>query len=850
MRLTFEIRLASDYHIAAGYGAGEALDSVLHRDADGQPVIRGSAVVGLLRDGMRQLLQTAPALQAHLAAHAAQEQAEQDKGVPGAAARAFCPGEAPGCPLCRILGTPARPKPWVFSSARPVGAMLPVRELRRGSSQPVTRVQVDPLLRRARDGHLFVQEEGSRGLVFRFSAECADDGPEARRDASLLVAAARMVRRLGSARRRGRGACLWTLVAAEPAGIWMDEGPDSDLPRPEPSVQEFWLELFERYWLDGERPPAQDPPEPSPLAAKTETDPALVRLRVILRVDEPVVIAERPSAGNLFTALDAIPGTTLWGALAARVARGRTFDQRRKSGEALVDAEDYRRFVTLFSRGGLRLTPLYPAETFAYGSALWPRFPAPLDLLTCKHFPGFDGRRDDPARHGARGCATADTIDEECRVCRGPLEPARGLLTLQRLGGLTTTGPGVQEEMHPRIDPTSQRVNTGDLFGYQALAVGQFFVGELTCRDVATWAWLRELADLDAQRVETMRLGKAIRRGYGSVSLWLEPLNPTEPTFAAGLSLERRLPASQDPAGPIELTLTLVSDALLLDPWGRAIGSLAHAGLDDAIADGLPVEVKVKRAFCRTGLLDGFAGHLGLPRWRDRVIRAGSALGLTVSPEPGAPASWLDALHQRLAELEHTGIGLRREEGLGRLVFNHPVYRNYQDGDPRSIDIPPALQPRDVAETPEAIGQRLIARWERRLDVELADPDVSRHFRGGRAENWQAAARWLNAWADLGVASTLEHLEALGRDDLLRRRWSLQHGASDDGAKEVPRKDWFCRDGGRGMERLEQLLVEWRRFPEAEALDAGAVEALEPSLIRALASRLDAMADSEVELEP
>ena len=47
LRLTFQITLESDYHISAGHGLGARVDSALLRDADGVPVIRGTALTGL-----------------------------------------------------------------------------------------------------------------------------------------------------------------------------------------------------------------------------------------------------------------------------------------------------------------------------------------------------------------------------------------------------------------------------------------------------------------------------------------------------------------------------------------------------------------------------------------------------------------------------------------------------------------------------------------------------------------------------------------------------------------------------------------------------------------------------------
>jgi len=52
LKLKFKLQLQSDYHISAGHGLGAGIDSALQRDADGAPVIRGTTLNGLLRDGL------------------------------------------------------------------------------------------------------------------------------------------------------------------------------------------------------------------------------------------------------------------------------------------------------------------------------------------------------------------------------------------------------------------------------------------------------------------------------------------------------------------------------------------------------------------------------------------------------------------------------------------------------------------------------------------------------------------------------------------------------------------------------------------------------------------------------
>lgn len=55
IRLSFEIQMESDYHVGAGQRAGLTVDSALLRDYDQAPILRGTILAGLLRDGLLDL---------------------------------------------------------------------------------------------------------------------------------------------------------------------------------------------------------------------------------------------------------------------------------------------------------------------------------------------------------------------------------------------------------------------------------------------------------------------------------------------------------------------------------------------------------------------------------------------------------------------------------------------------------------------------------------------------------------------------------------------------------------------------------------------------------------------------
>ena len=106
MKLKFKICLMSDYHIGAGYGKG-VVDSVILKDRNGLPIIRGTTLTGLLRQGIWELLQTD--LLNHLR-KCQQSWYKENKVSP------YCTEKDQDlvCPICRILGSPLHSKNGVY----------------------------------------------------------------------------------------------------------------------------------------------------------------------------------------------------------------------------------------------------------------------------------------------------------------------------------------------------------------------------------------------------------------------------------------------------------------------------------------------------------------------------------------------------------------------------------------------------------------------------------------------------------------------------------------------------------------------------------------------------------------
>ncbi len=642
VKLTFKIQLHSDYHVSAGGGLGAGVDSALLRESDGVPVLRGTAVTGLLRDGLWRLLQLQPFDQRNC-----ERSGKSEEGV-----QHYCGQYEAGaaeCPICRLFGTPRTPKQWRISSARPVGleqvgSSKSGWEPKKTAAQVVHRVRIDPVTRRAEAGKLFSQEQGDGRLHFRFTAECGSEGEAALDEAALLMAAARNVREFGRSRRRGQGECRIHLLAPTSlSGITQTAGQ---------SLEQALLNRFETRWLTKQAPARNATSQSIPqVTITTVAAPHTVRRRLVVRVDEPITLARRGDAGNQFETLEAISGVTLRGAFAARLAER----------VSLAVAANYAAFVGLILRGQAGFSSLYPAALEKDGDTLYPCIPAPHDLLTCKIFPGLKEKANE---HGAKGFARQSSATaQQCPQC---LVEKKEKTALRALDGFVVTkqppqilGPSQRSELHIQINPEQQRVTTGGLFAYSALDAGQYFVGEMTFADNTAWQRFQQMAALPqiGQPFE-LRLGKATRRGYGKVTARFEDGAGKEPVWI-------RVPFENRATDAQQLTLTLLTDAIITDTWGRYHLSFDADWLSRELK--LPVDPGSLNVFASARRVDGFNAHLSLPRWRDTALEAGSSVGLRLL---NPPAEW----KQRLKEVERDGIGLRREEGFGRVVFNHPIY--------------------------------------------------------------------------------------------------------------------------------------------------------------------------------
>jgi CRISPR-associated protein Csx10 len=778
--LEFEIIFKSDYHVGAGHGLGLQVDSALLRDPDKIPVIRGTVLTGLLRESLLNLLSLEPFKD--------YRRCQASGKTDGSA---FC-GQFESetvelCPVCAIFGSPRQPKRWQISSARPLGLQQPqiaANDWHPGETgaQSTTRVRVNPRTRRAEENKLFTREEGDGALRFIFSAECASDDGAAQREAEWLVASARLLRNLGAGKRRGRGECEIKLVSV--------------------TDQTVILERFAEHI--GKEPSTLHEPSQSgtlqPWTLPANVEQHRCRIQVLLRTDEPLLIARRAEAGNQFETLENIAGSALRGALAWRVVR------RLGAAMTKVQSNEFKAFVQLFFADAIRFSSLLPIQVAEDIKLGYPTMSTPRDMFTCELHPGHQDANGYAQGHGV-WAYTWDEVPEHCPVCATPDDATgrkEGKVSLESLGGQLilnpaspnkSKGPKQSVEMHIRLEPKTGRVTTGDLYGYVSLEPGQYFAGEITCTDKDVWQRFCTLAALEeAGKVNTLRLGKASRRGHGKCSV---VFTTSEQSLWHGPPLAQRV---KDKA---KVVLTLLSDTIIVDPWGRFAQGFTEVWLARELK--LPAEAVVKIAedknnhalsFSSLRPIDGFNAQLGLPRSRDLALVAGSTVRLCFT---GIEESELQTL---LVEAEMQGIGLRCEEGFGRVAFNHPVYEKLQNWPGTALDLSPLALDNAAA----SHNATQLARFERDWIMKLDEALKPKAYEDARFESTARLLHVANEQTDKPITARLQQMgqqEQLLPTALTGRSKTNFYGEGD---------------GKQGMETLLTLLDELNKLIDQEHL--------------------------------
>ncbi len=384
-----------------------------------------------------------------------------------------------------------------------------------------------------------------------------------------------------------------------------------------------------------------------------------MRYRVLFETQQPLVTADGPQAGNFIETLGYIPGSAVWGALGGRAARSLRMDdpaQRALFDEAFNGSK------------ALRFNNLYPAllvfdEFDATAATLIPSRPVPRSAVTCKAVPGFRSDRISPLRGIARGHGVSDEVTghhPNCQSCHARTERVSvEFYTVSVAGAAGSFAPSKSYRVHNEIDDVRGRTKHGKLFAVLGLGRRQFFVGSIEVSDVhpqSGGSWLDLLPTADGAG-HPLVLGK--RRGsYGGGCMRLELDVPDATCDLWGYTLAERLERTRDGV----FNVTLDSDAIIVDEW------LQHrADLEPMRAKwqaDLGHEIEPTEAWVATRSYAGWNGVDGCPREPELLTAAGSVFTFR------APTADPQELADLLGRAEAEGVGLRRNEGFGKIIIN------------------------------------------------------------------------------------------------------------------------------------------------------------------------------------
>lgn len=355
-----------------------------------------------------------------------------------------------------------------------------------------------------------------------------------------------------------------------------------------------------------------------------------------LRLRAPALLATVDGDPNSSTSLPYVPGAALRGAVA------------RALGDPGSDEERARAFRTLILDGQVRYLNAYPRVADRRS------LPAPISLRIDKAAAGSSGElvtwdlaafgpEDDPAwPDDARA-----TLSEPF-VSIGAAQPRR-----------------VQPEMDNRFHHQRERARGrawkveyadgreeayGALFAFEFLEAGQQFDGMVQISGDDPAACDALTASVQEALAGTILVGRSRRGGYGG-----------DATLTWGTAREREVEGQ----GVVnaDLSAGTVFRTLLVSPYiGRdpEVGQIDPVRLEAEVCDALGGRVTVVRrcwAFERVG---GFNRKWRLELPQAQACAAGSVLVLRTQQR---------VARSELLAVEHRGLGERRVEGFGRVVF-------------------------------------------------------------------------------------------------------------------------------------------------------------------------------------
>ena len=201
----------------------------------------------------------------------------------------------------------------------------------------------------------------------------------------------------------------------------------------------------------------------------------------------------------------------------------------------------------------------------------------------------------------------------------------------------------------------------GALFQYEALEAGQSFQGAVlgTMEDlVKLQTWL--------PHGSLVSIGRSRSAQYGETSFeWIDEtpkeLSDVLAEWNAFMDRENYDPEDVPPVlADSRLIVTTLSPLLTVNDNGHPDARFPTRELAEVLGIAAS-ELKLSGSYTRTEMISGYHSHLRLPRQQWQGIAAGSVFVFCIKATLN---------EKRLLKLERNGLGLRKNEGFGRIAVN------------------------------------------------------------------------------------------------------------------------------------------------------------------------------------
>ncbi len=370
------------------------------------------------------------------------------------------------------------------------------------------------------------------------------------------------------------------------------------------------------------------------------------RLRYHITTQAPVIISAVSGDRNMVRTEQHIPGTAVLGLLAKQIIKEKALGK-----EAHQDDD----FYAWFLRGKLQMGNAYILSRDEYGEHR--HFPTPFSIEREKHgtavYDSLLSETDETKYIGDYCQLDADSLQ---------IQPVETRIEFHHQRKRET---GVSEE--------------GLIFNYESLTPEQIFEGEI--RGLKSDL---ELLIKYTGNQWTAFLGRSRNAQYGTVEFRFLNNKPEE------------IPAPEINNAQ-QISMTLLSDLILYNEFG-----FPTVDVDDLEQElqKLLGKVQIEKAFVKKNEVENFIGVWRLKKPSESCFKAGSAFLLK-----------LDSINtDKLKALQKNGLGERRHEGFGRVVFgwqNHPDLSLMEEAKP-PITKPDFSPPQTIQDVVKSIIQNLL----------------------------------------------------------------------------------------------------------------------------------------------